>query len=141
MPSKESVAQNLASSIASSFTYKLTPQYRYFSIELLDDPDLDYTDEQEDLLENALTYMEHKRYDKASQLLSELVGSTDQQSYVAFYNLGVVKETQGDYTKAKLYYEKADTLTTEPVTAVNNAYNRINRVIEEQRITAEQLNR
>ena len=141
LPSKESVAQSLASTIASTFTYKLTPHYRYFSVELLDDPDLDYTDEQEDLLENALKYIEHKRYDKASQLLTELVDTTDQQSYVAFYNLGVVKETQGDFTKAKIYYEKADNLTTEPVTAVNNAYNRINTVIEEQRITAEQLNR
>ena len=141
LPSKESVAQDLATSIANSFTYKLTPHYRYFSVEILDDPDLDYTDEQEDLLENALKYMEHKRYDKAESLLTRLVESTDQQSYVAFYNLGVVKETQGDYKRAKLYYERADELTLEPVEAVSIAYNRINAAIEDSRITSQQMQR
>ncbi|MFT5661190.1 MAG: tetratricopeptide (TPR) repeat protein [Sulfurimonas sp.] len=141
LPSKESVAQNLATSIANSFTYKLTPHYRYFSVELLDKPDLDYTDEQEDLLENALKYMEHKRYDRAESLLTNLVESTDQQSYVAFYNLGVVKETQGDYKKAKLYYERADNLTEKPVEAVSIAYNRIKAVIEESHIISQQMSR
>lgn len=141
LPSKESVAQTLATSIAASFTYKLTPHYRYFSVELLDDPDLDYTDEQEDLLENALKYIEHKRYDRAGSLLTQLVESTDQQSYVAFYNLGVVKETQGNYKKAKLYYERADSLTIEPVEAVSIAYNRINAAIEESAIISQQMQR
>ena len=141
LPSKQSVAQDLAASIANSFTYKLTPHYRYFSVELLDDPDLDYTQSQEDLLENALKYMEHKRYDKAESLLTRLVESTDQQSYVAFYNLGVVKETQGDYARAKLYYERADNLTEEPVEAVSIAYNRINAAIEDSYIASQQMQR
>lgn len=141
LPSRESVAQDLAASIARSFTYKLTPHYRYFDVVLLEKPDLDYTDTQEDLLENALTYIEHNRYDKASALLTELVDSTGQQSYVAFYNLGVVKEAQGNYDKARLYYERADSLMQEPVEAVSIAYNRINTVIEEQRIITEQMKR
>ncbi|MDB2562702.1 hypothetical protein N9X61_03775 [Sulfurimonas sp.] len=141
LPSKESVAQNLAMSIANSFTYKLTPHYRYFNVELLDDPDLDYTDEQEDLLEHALEYMELNRYDKAAKLLTSLIETTDQQSYIAFYNLGVVKEAQGNYKKAKLYYEKADSLTLEPVEAVSIAYNRINAVIDEHNIIKQQMNR
>lgn len=141
LPSKESVAQDLAASMAESFTYKLTPHYKYFNVELLEKPDLDYTDEQEDLLENALKYIEHNRYDKASALLTELVDSTGQQSYVAFYNLGVVKEAQGNYDKARLYYERADNLTGEAIEAVSIAYNRINAAIEEQRIINEQMNR
>lgn len=141
LPSKESVVQNLARSIANSFTYKLTPHYRYFSVELLDKPDLDYTDAQEDLLKHALAYIEHKRYDKAQTLLSELVESTGQESYVAFYNLGVVKETQGDYEKAKRYYQRAESLTNEPVEAISIAYNRISIAIEESNITAKQLQR
>jgi len=141
LPSKETVAQDLASTIANSFTYKLTPHYRYFNVELLEKPDLDYTDAQEDLLENALKYIEHTRYDKAAQLLISLIDSTDQQSYVAFYNLGVVKEAQGDYEKAKIYYEKSDSLTLEPIEAVNVAYLRINRMIDEHHIITQQMSR
>ena len=141
LPSKESVAQNLAVSIANSFTYKLTPHYKYFHVDFLEDPDLDYTDEQEDLLEHALEYIEHNRYEKAAELLEKLVDTTNQQSYVAFYNLGVVKEAQGDYEKAKLYYEKADSLTLEPVEAVSIAYNRINASIDEHKLTKLQMNR
>ncbi|MBC8237836.1 MAG: hypothetical protein H8E76_06345 [Helicobacteraceae bacterium] len=141
LPSKESAAQSLAASIANSFTYKLTPHYRYFDVEFLEDPDLDYTDSQEDLLEHALEYMEHKRYDKAAELLENLVDATKQQSYVAFYNLGVVKEAQGDYAKAKIYYEKAESLTLEPVEAVSIAYNRINAAIDEHNLTKMQINR
>lgn len=141
LPSKESVAQDLAASIANSFTYKLTPHYRYFHVEFLEDPDLDYTSEQEDLLEHALEYTELNRYDKAAELLEKLVGTTKQQSYVAFYNLGLVKEAQGDYEKAKVYYEKADSLTLEPVEAVSIAYNRINAAIDEHKLSKQQINR
>ena len=141
LPSKENVAQNLAINIANTFISKLSPQYRYFNVELLDKPDLDYTDKQKDLLENALKYIEHKRYDKAESLLTSLVESTDQQSYVAFYNLGVLKETQGNYKKAKLYYKRAENLTIEPVEAISIAYNRISATIEESHITSQQMSR
>jgi len=65
LPSKDSVAQRLAVLIANEFTYKLTPNYTYFEVELLDDPDLDYDDTQETLLESSLEYIEHNRLDKA----------------------------------------------------------------------------
>lgn len=141
LPSKESVAQRLAVSIASDFTYKLTPYYTYFEVELLDDPDLDYDDTQETLLESSLEYIEHNRLNKAENLLKRLVDSTSQQSYVAFYNLGLVKEAQGDYEKAKLYYEKADNLTIEPVESVDKAYLRINSIIDKHKQTSQQMNR
>ena len=141
LPSKESVAQKLARNLADRFTYKLTPHYRYFHVELLEKPNLDYTDIQEDLLKHSLQYIEQNRYEKASSLLARLVESTDQQSYVAFYNLAVVKEAQGDYEKAKLYYERADTLTMEPNEVVSIAYNRINNTINEHRTTTRQMQR
>jgi len=141
LPTKESVGEMLASSIAKSFTYKLTPHYRYFKVVLLDDPDLDYTDKQEDLLEFSLKYIEQNRYDKAIQLLMELIDSTNQQSYVALYNLGVVEEALGHYGKAKKYYEQADRLVVEPVEAISIAINRINAAISEYDLTMKQLQR
>ena len=141
LPSKETVAQKFAQYIANDFTHKLSPHYRYFEVELLEDADLDYTDSQKKLLKSALKYIEHQRLDKAERLLTKLVDSTMQQSYVAFYNLGVVKESQGDYKKAQKYYHQADSLTIEPVESVDNAYVRINRLIEQRKQTQEQLKR
>ena len=141
IPSGESAAQSLATAMANEFTYKLTPHYRYFEVVLLEDPDLDYTNEQEKLLEVALEYIKQNRYDKAEKFLYDLIDSTDAQSYVAFYNLGVVKEAEGEYNEAKEYYERADALMIEPVAEISQAYVRINTLIEKNDKTKAQLQR
>jgi len=141
IPSKTMVAQRLAEDIANEFTYKLTPHYRHFSVKLLEDPDLDYTDEQQKLLKVSLEYIEQGRYDKAEQFLKELIDSTNMKSYVAFYNLGVIKEVQGKYQEAKEYYEYADNLMLEPVEEINEAMIRINSLIAKKQKTLEQLQR
>lgn len=141
MPSKTMVAQKLAEDIADEFTYKLTPHYRYFKVKLLEDPDLDYTNEQEKLLKFSLKYIEKGRYDKAEQLLKELVDATNMKSYVPFYNLGVIKEVQGKYQEAKEYYEYADNLMVEPIDEINAAIVRINSLIVNKQKTLEQLSR
>ena len=106
LPSREMAAQELARYIANSFTYKLTPHYRSFHVTLLEDPDLDYTDRQEKLLEVSLKYIEQSRYDKAEQFLVQLIDSTNGESYVAIYNLGVIKEAGGKYQEAKSFMGK-----------------------------------
>jgi len=141
LPSTEMAAQNLANQIADSFTYKLTPHYRNFEVSLLEDPDLDYTDRQKKLLKVSLEYIQQGRLDKAEQFLTQLISSTGEKSYVAFYNLGVVKEAQGDYEAAKEYYEYADHLMIEPVEEINKAVVRINQLIAKRKKTLEQLNR
>lgn len=141
IPSKEIVAQKLANSIADNFTYKLTPQYRYFSVSLLEDADLDYDDTQEMLLESSIQYIKNNRYDKAETLLKRLIDSTNQQSFVAFYNLGVIMEAKGDYLKAQEYYKRADALIIEPVQEVDEAYVRINSIIKKHQKSKEQIDR
>ena len=141
IPSTTIAAQSIAESIADEFTYKLTPHYRYFSVALLDDPDLDYSSEQEKLLKYALEYIEDGRYDKAEDLLTRLIDSTGSKSYVAFYDLGVVKEAEGKYKEAKEYYEYADHLMIKPVEEINAAIIRINGLIANRKKTLEQLNR
>jgi len=141
LPSTSIAAQSLAEAMAKEFTYKLTPHYRVFYVTLLEDPDLDYTDKQEELLKYALEYIKQSRYDKAEELLMRLVDSTDGKSYVAFYNLGVIKEAQGKYEEAKEYYEYADHLMVKPVEEINEAVNRINTLIKKKKQTLEQLSR
>jgi curli biogenesis system outer membrane secretion channel CsgG len=141
LPSREMVAQRLASQIANQFTYKLTPHYRSFHVTLLEDPDLDYTDRQEKLLEVSLEYIEQSRYDKAEQFLVQLIDSTKEQSYVPLYNLGVLKEARGKYLEAKELYTQADHLMIEPVQEINTAVMRIDRLIVQRNKTRDQLNR
>lgn len=139
LPSKQSGTQQLANAIASNFTYKLTPHYRHISVTLLEEPDMEYSDTQEKLLENALLYVEQSRYDKAEQLLRRLLESTASQSYVPLYNIGVIYEVRGDFTEAQHYYKAADNLTIEPVEEINTAVNRIQHLIEKEKIAQEQI--
>jgi tetratricopeptide (TPR) repeat protein len=141
LPSTMIAAESLATQIADDFTYKLTPHYRTFYVSLLDSPDIDYTDEAEKLLEVSLKYIEQGRLNKAQHLLENLIDLTNQKSYVAFYDLGVVKEAQGDYKSAKEYYEYADNLMLEPVEEINEAVLRIDSLISKREKTLQQLQR
>ncbi|QOP41679.1 CsgG/HfaB family protein [Sulfurimonas marina] len=141
LPSREMSGQSLANEIANSFTYKLTPHYKRFNVVLLEEPDIEYTDREEKLLEVSLEYIEQGRMDKAEQLLTQLIDSTNQKSYVPFYNLGVIKEAQGNYKEAKEYYGYADNLMIEPVQEINKAIVRIDTLIEKRKRGMEQINR
>jgi len=141
IPSTMIVAQSLAEAMAREFTYKLTPHYKTFYVSLLDEPDIDYTDEQERLLKVALEYIEQGRLDKAEQFLARLIDSTHEKSYVAFYDMGVVKEAEGKYEEAQEYYEYADNLMIEPVEEINEAIQRIRALIEKKEKTMQQIGR
>jgi tetratricopeptide (TPR) repeat protein len=141
MPSVSLSAQKLAVSIANEFSYKLTPHYKHFKVALLEEPDLDYSDKQEKLLDISLTYIKQRRYDKAESLLLRLVDATDSQSYVPFYNLGVLSEARGKYSDAKEYYSYADNLMIEPVEEINEAVIRIDKLIAQRKKTRQQIER
>lgn len=129
LPSKSEGLGKLATLIANEFVYQLTPHYSTLTVSLLDDPDLDYTSKQEKTLEVAIDYIEAGRLDKAERLLGTLLTSTHNRSYVAAYNLGVVKEAQGELEDAKRLYLMADELLQEPVDEINQAVVRIDQVI------------
>lgn len=141
IPSTSMAAQKMSVSLANEFTYKLTPHYRSFRVTLLEDPDLDYNDAQEDLLKVSLEYIKKRRYDKAESLLMKLINSTASQSYVPFYNIGVIKEAQGNYKEADEYYANADNLMVKPVDEINNAVVRIDNLIAKRDQTLEQIGR
>jgi curli biogenesis system outer membrane secretion channel CsgG len=139
LPSTQSAAQNLANIIADGFTRKLVPHYRYFEVVLLEKPDIKYNNKEEKLLELSLEYIKQNRLDKAEQFLVDLIDSTNQKSYVAFYNLGVIKEANGQYVYAQKYYKKADELMIDPAEEVSSAYIRIESLIQKSNIAKEQL--
>lgn len=129
LPTKSAGLELLASEIATDFVHRLTPHYTTMTVTLLDDPDMDYSAEQKKTLSLAIEYIEAGRLDKAERLLGTLLDSTDNRSYVAAYDLGVVKEAQGDLAEARRLYHLADDLQVEPVDEINEAVKRIDRVM------------
>lgn len=139
--SKAQALNRLASAIATEFVYKLTPNYVYFSVSLLDSIELDSaTDAQKKKFEIALEYIKAARYDKAKKLLSRLMDELDGKSYVVAYVYGVVFEATGELDKAKEIYDIADNLTVEPVAEINLAINRIDNSIEKRDEARRQMN-
>ncbi len=141
LPSSSQGLDFLSSSLASDFAQELSPYYSTFDVTLLDSPDLEYNDPQEKSLENALVYIERKRYEKAEELLSRLLDETEERSYVAAYNLGVIKEVKGELEEAMQLYALADSLTLEPVEEIDNAILRIKGSITSRKTAREQMNR
>ncbi|MEA3373227.1 MAG: CsgG/HfaB family protein [Campylobacterota bacterium] len=139
LPSKTQGLEYLASGIAAIFAQQLTPSYVTFNVILLEEPDIDYSDLQESLLENALLYIERQRYDKAEKLLSRLLDETLERSYVAAYNLGVVKEINGELNEAHQLYGLADSLTIEPVEEIDTAMLRIKNSITDDEQARKQI--
>lgn len=129
LPSTSETWQSYANSIASEFVNKISPSYVYKKITLIDEPDIKYTDIQKNTLENGINFVDSGRLDKAESLFSQLVFDTQSLSYVASYNLGVVKEAQGDYQEAKKLYHLSDQLQKEPVEEINQALIRIDQAI------------
>lgn len=139
--SKAQALNRLASSIANEFVYKLTPNYIYFSVTLLEKIKLETaTDKQHKNFERALAYIKAARYDKSMKILEKLMEELDGKSYVVAYVDGVVLEATGDFDKAKKLYAIADDVTIEPIEEINLAINRIDRLIEKREEAKKQMN-
>lgn len=139
IPSLEMAAQQLSDGISSDFVYKLSPHYVFMQVTLLEKPDLEYSDRQKLLLESALESIKQNRFDKAENLLGELIDSTAEKSYVALYDLGVVKEAQGMYEDAQNLYIKADTITLKPIEEISKALLHIQNLIEQNKTARLQI--
>ena len=139
IPNRSYQGQYLSEIIARDFVYKLMPHYRYVDVSLLEDGEFDYNDEQQRYLDVALEYVKQQRYKKAQHFFVKLIDATQQKSYVPFYNLGVLKESEGDYENARKYYKKADELMVEPVEEISRAVIRIEKMQQNKEKTKEQL--
>jgi len=138
IPSLSNGLDVLANNIAKRFVYKLTPNYKYTAVTLLEDPDTNYNSQQTKWLENGLAFVEANRMDKAQTIFEHLY-QQQPKSYVAAYNLGIVKEAQGLYQQAQTYFKIADKLQTSPVDEINHAVNRINKEIRQRERANKQI--
>ncbi|MDF1876441.1 hypothetical protein JHD47_01245 [Sulfurimonas sp. SAG-AH-194-L11] len=139
--SKAQALNRLASSIATEFVYKLTPNYIYFNVTLLKSIELDaVTDAQKENFANALEYIKVARYTKAKKILQKQMDELDGKSYAVAYDFGVVNEATGSFAKAKELYTIADELTVSPIEEIDLAMNRIDRLIAKRDEAKKQMN-
>lgn len=111
LPTKRDHNTKLAANIAMQLVKDIAPSYVYFTAELMDDPDIDYTEIQKGLLKTSLALIENKRLEKAKKLLKKLNKLTNFKSYVALYNYGIVNEALGNVEEALNLFKKAEDIS------------------------------
>ncbi len=111
LPTRRDQNTKLAANIAKQFIIDIAPSYIYFTAELMDDPDIEYTKKNEAYLKSALALIKNKRIKRANKLLKSLVKDTKNRSYVALYNLAVTEESLGNVKTALALYKRAEDIT------------------------------
>lgn len=139
LPTEAAALDQLADDISEQFLSHIAPTAIAFNVQLLDDPDIDYSDDQELQLEHAIEYIKLERYNRADELLSLLLTSTDDRCYVAAYDLGVVKEIKGENSKALQLYQLAEHLSPEPDKLILRAITRVEKAIADKKRLEQQL--
>ena len=139
LPSRQEETARLSRLLAQSFAAKLIPSYRHMEVVLLEKGDTDYSDRAEELLESGIAFAEGNRMDRAEEIFSRLIQEAGEQSYVARYNLGVIKEALGKTEEARRLYREADRLTLEPVEEISRALQRIEKRIRDDRQAKAQI--
>ena len=142
--SAEEALSKLADEAADEYVRRVAPHYVIMNVELMDKVEsVDLDENQEKRFENALTYIEHGRLDKAEYILKRLNEETGEKSYEIAYDLGVVEEALRKLKEAKAAYELADKIIMDtgakPNELVDRAIKRINFLIEKRKKLEQQI--
>jgi hypothetical protein len=111
LPNQKTENSRLAQTIANKLVKDIAPSYVYFTVTLLDDIDVNLTEKQEILFENALEMIEYKRINKANQFLVDLNKQLNSKSYVVLYNLAITEESLGNIEKAYVLLKLAEDIS------------------------------
>ncbi len=131
----------LATQVAQEFATKLAPSYVYYSVELMEKlKSIKVTDKQEKQFENSIAYIENKRIEKAEKILEKLNTQLNESAFEVTYNLGLIKQSKGDYKIAKALYTLTDELIGKPNKLVDAAFKKIDQLIAQEAEAKKQLN-
>lgn len=133
---KEEVNSQLAEDIAYEIQRDISPHYKYFNLEIIEefDDNKNITKEQKNTLSNIAQLIEDNNINSAQSLLKKLNFDLANKSWEVLYNLALTYEASFNLTKANLLYKQAHKLTsdTKNLTLINNAINRTKRNLEEK---------
>jgi len=137
----ESIIYKLQKNIAKRFVNSITPNtYKMRAVIAEDEPVIDLTSKQEDMVEQGVSAIKHRILSKADTIFKTIL---DQQpkSYVANYNLGIIAEMRGNYSDAREFYLRCTHLVEDfdDVPELSDSLNRIKNVMQEQKATMKQM--
>lgn len=143
LPSKEAANSEHANIIAKKLVVDIAPSYVYYTVKLLEDIDVEVTDAQEKIFENALKMIDMKRIDKAHDMLKGLNTAVGSQSYTILYDYALTVEAQGDPKTALDLYKKAESIALMKegvIDEISYAMIRVKKSIAELEKANKQLN-
>ena len=135
LPSKRHANTIQAKLIAQKLIKDIAPSYVYYEVELLDKPDIDLNDKEENIFENALKMIELKRVQKANKMLQTLNHQTNSRSYVILYDLAITYETLGNVNKSMALLELAEDIALSSdgiIEEITTSIKRVSKSIKEQ---------
>lgn len=131
-PSADQGLELIADEIASAFVFRLVPHYITFKVALYKKPEVKLEKAQNEEFKSGLDFIKAGRVDRAETIFVSLMDATQNKSFAVTYNLGVIREAQGDFDEAKNLYEAADQLTLSPEKNINAALARITKLISDR---------
>jgi tetratricopeptide (TPR) repeat protein len=135
---KYKVFKNMSNNIATIFLNDIAPTYKFYSIEVMEDTDIDYSSKNKDLFKKALKAFKNNNFIQANSLLKKLVHATKHKSYTALYNLALSYEALNNLENALLYYTKANNINKNKV--IQKAIKRINIAKTNKVLANQQIN-
>lgn len=138
-PSADQGLELLADEIAAGFVFRLVPHYITFKVALYKKAEVELDKPKTEEFKSGLDFIKAGRIDRAEEFFVGLMDATQNKSFAISYNLGVIREAQGDFDAAKDLYQAADKLTLSPEKNINSALKRINQLISDRDTALEQI--
>jgi len=140
LPTHSHIFSELSTKIAKDFIKEIAPTYRSIRVPIFDQPDIEYSYENEKLLEQGVHYLERGRLTKAFGIFKTLAARTEHTSYVPLYNMGLIREALEDFKGAYGFYQEAHSVATSSVDAIDEALIRLEIRIPKHRKASQQIN-
>lgn len=134
---KREVNIKLASLIANEFLDDISPHYKYWDIEIieeLNEDNLIFTDEQSNRFEKIVELLEKRNLDLSLDALNKLNQEFDNKSYEVIYNMALIYEAKANLYEANKLYKKAKYLVNDldDLALINSGIKRTQRNLEEK---------
>jgi len=125
----DTVLYQMSEASINRFINMISPtNYKLSVVVVEDEPLIDLTGKQEDLVERAMNRLDKKDFFGAEKLFKQLNSETDYKSYIASFNLGVIEEAKGNYDNALSYYKHCKILLNDNLSDNPELLDAISRV-------------
>lgn len=111
LPNTEFHLKIMQEQIVNDFIAHISPTYYAINARLaFKEPKIELTRESENILESGIEALKNNHLNRAQESFEKVLKITNNQSYVATHNLGLVYEAKGDFNGANAFYQKCITL-------------------------------